>query len=110
MIKRTITSPRSYQAEFFHRYILQNEHIELNTYIDTYNTPMTLFTMDWNSSSVYSRVGNGTTLMFDGLNFVQGILSFVCNEVESRDGIGSRTSEFDICCCSANIMNESSIC
>lgn len=43
---------------------------------------MTALMMDWNSSSVYSRVGNGASLMFEGLNRVQGIFSeeFVSNE------------------------------
>lgn len=34
---------------------------------------MTVLTMDWNSSSVYSRVGNGASFMFEGLKRVQGI-------------------------------------
>lgn len=38
---------------------------------NTYNTPITLLMIDWNSSSVYSRVGNGTILMSEGMNCFQ---------------------------------------
>lgn len=75
----------------------------------TYNTPMTLLTMDWNSSSVYSGVGNGATLKVEGLNCFQGLFRCECNEVESKDDCPS-ASELVISCCAANIMNESITC
>ena len=36
---------------------------------------MTFLMIDWNSSSVYSRVGKGAIRMFEGLNFINGNLS-----------------------------------
>lgn len=35
---------------------------------------MTFLTIDWNSSSVYSRVGKGAILMLEGLNCINGTL------------------------------------
>lgn len=41
----------------------------------TYNTPITFLTIDWNSSSTYSRVGKGAIRIFEGLNCVHGKFS-----------------------------------
>lgn len=50
---------------------------------------MTVLMMDWNSSSVYSRVGKGASLMFEGLNRVHGIRNedFVSNESDTDSSL-----------------------
>lgn len=67
---------------------------------------MTFLTMDWNSSSVYSRVGNGASLMSEGLYWVHGILSWAS---ESREWLGN-LCKFVIVAWAAYIMNESMTC
>lgn len=55
---------------------------------------MTVLTMDWNSSSVYSRVGNGASFMFEGLNRVQGIFSEEFVTDGSEGDFASSLTEF----------------
>lgn len=72
---------------------------------------MTLLMMDWNSSSVYSRVGKGAILIFEGLNCVQGILRdditpVECNGVSSIFSLAMPVSD----CWAANMIKESNTC
>lgn len=63
--------------------------------------------MDWNSSSVYSRVGNGAILILDGVNRVHGSL----REEAAPEECNGESSIFPVSdCCEANIMKESSTC
>lgn len=68
---------------------------------------MTLFMMDWNSSSVYSRVGNGTIRIFDGPYRVHGTLREE-GVLEDSDEGSSISLVSD--CWAAKIIKESSAC
>ena len=63
---------------------------------------MTLFMMDWNSSSVYSRVGNGTIRIFDGPYCIHGTLREDSDEGSSISLVSD--------CWAAKIIKESSAC
>lgn len=70
---------------------------------ETYNTPMTFLVIDWNSSSVYSRVGNGASLILEGLNCIHGTLR--------KDGASEEWREVPLPdCWAAKIIKESKIC
>lgn len=74
---------------------------------DTYSTPMTFLMMDWNSSSVYSRVGKGAILILEGVNCVHGTL----REEGTPKVFAGGSSTFPVSdCCEAKIIKESSVC
>lgn len=76
----------------------------------TYSTPMTSLTMDWNSSSVYSRVGNGASLIVEGLNCLHDILGGEGASIECKGDSIASVSNLDAVCWEAYIMKESITC
>lgn len=73
---------------------------------DTYNSPITLLIMDWNSSSMYSRVGKGTIFMLEGRNCVHDCWSREVFEVNSLSSL----TILVFSCWATNIMKESKTC
>lgn len=73
----------------------------------TYNTPKTLLVIDWNSSSVYSRVGNGAIRMLAGLNCIKGAF-----REDNSFSEGTEPSPINPMsdCCAAKMIKESNIC
>lgn len=77
----------------------------------TYSTPMTLLIIDWNSSSVYSRVGKGTIRILEGLYRVHGCLKDKCVPDKFDGGISTfSVATLAPVCWAAKIMNESNTC
>jgi len=72
---------------------------------------MTFLIMYWNSSSVYSRVGKGTILIFEGMKRIEG--NFGKEGISNKTDIATSESPGILLVsvsCEVSIMKESKTC